>query len=91
MTHKTVATAPGLPSKTIALTKEEIAAKTAEETKWAKARAVNKYARDRVAEYPPIEELIVAMWEDLVEGDTTASKALQEVRLAVKAKYPKGE
>ena len=43
----------------------------------------NDYARKRLAEYPSIEECVHAMLDDgLVE--------LQEKRVAVKAKYPKG-
>jgi len=43
-----------------------------------------QYQRDRLAEYPSIEECIHAILDDDLE-------ALQAKRLAVKAKYPKPE
>lgn len=43
----------------------------------------------RRAEYPKEHELIVALWESVVENDSTALNDLQQKRLAVKAKYPK--
>ena len=44
----------------------------------------NTYQRDRLAEYPSIEECIHAILDDDLE-------ALQAKRTAVKAKYPKPE
>lgn len=43
------------------------------------------YVEKRKAEYPSIEELIVAMWE----GDQTKIDELEAVRQAIKTKYPK--
>ena len=43
----------------------------------------NKYARKRVAEYPSIEELTVALY------DTDDKAALETKRAAVKTKWPK--
>lgn len=47
------------------------------------------YQRKRQAEYPGLDQLIVALWESAVEGRTTSMQALQALREAVKAKYPK--
>jgi 6-pyruvoyl-tetrahydropterin synthase len=44
----------------------------------------NDYARKRKAEYPTIEELVVALY------DTEDKAAIDAKRAAVKAKYPKG-
>ena len=44
-----------------------------------------KYQRDRLKEYPTIEELVVALY------DEEDKQALIEKRKAVKAKYPKPE
>tara|TARA_R110001592_G_scaffold335605_1_gene620465 strand:- start:38 stop:346 length:309 start_codon:yes stop_codon:yes gene_type:complete len=43
----------------------------------------NKYQRDRKAEYPTIEELVVALY------DTDDKADIETKRAAVKAKYPK--
>ena len=42
------------------------------------------YARKREAEYPSIQELVVALY------DTDDKSAIEAKRAAVKAKYPKG-
>ena len=47
------------------------------------------YARNRQAEYPSINDLIVALWENVVEERASAVISLEAVRQAVKAKYPK--
>ena len=44
-----------------------------------------KYQRDRLAEYPSIQELVVALY------DEEDKQAIIERRAAVKAKYPKPE
>ena len=49
------------------------------------------YARDRQAEYPSIDELIVALWEGVVEERMASVTALEGLRQAVKDKYPKPE
>lgn len=43
----------------------------------------------RAAEYPPIDALIVAMWEQIVEDRPDAAAALEVERQAIKTKYPK--
>jgi len=49
----------------------------------------NDYARKRQEEYPSIDELIVALWENVVEERTAAVISLEGKRQAVKTKYPK--
>jgi len=48
-----------------------------------------EYARNRQAEYPSINDLIVALWENVVEERASAVVSLEADRQAVKAKYPK--
>jgi len=48
-----------------------------------------EYARKRLAEYPSIDELTVALFEGVVEERMHAVTQLQIKRQAVKAKYPK--
>ena len=45
----------------------------------------NQYQRDRQAEYPTIQELVVALY------DTDDKSAVEAKRAEVKAKYPKPE
>lgn len=47
------------------------------------------YSRNRQAEYPSLDDLIVALWENVVEERASAVVALESVRQAVKTKYPK--
>ena len=49
----------------------------------------NDYSRNREAEYPSIDELIVALWEGVVEERMAAVTKLEAKRQAVKLKYPK--
>ena len=48
-----------------------------------------EYARNRQAEYPSTDELIVALWENVVEERASAVVSLEADRQAVKTKYPK--
>ena len=48
-----------------------------------------EYSRNRQTEYPPINELVVALWEGVVEERMAAVTLLEGKRQAVKAKYPK--
>ena len=48
-----------------------------------------EYARKRQAEYPSIDELIVALWENVVEERAASVVSLESKRQAIKAKYPK--
>ena len=50
----------------------------------------NDHARKRKAEYPSIDELVVALWEGVVEERMAAVTKLETHRQIVKAKYPKG-
>ena len=47
------------------------------------------YILSRKAEYPPIDDLIVALWENVVEERASAVVSLEAKRQAVKTKYPK--
>jgi hypothetical protein len=48
-----------------------------------------EYARNRKEEYPPMDELIVALWEGVVEERMASITALEGQRQAIKTKYPK--
>ena len=48
-----------------------------------------EYARKRQAEYPSIDELIVALWENVVEERAASVVSIESKRQAIKAKYPK--
>jgi hypothetical protein len=47
------------------------------------------YARNRQSEYPSIDDLVVAMWEGVVEERMAAVTRLEGLRQAIKTKYPK--
>jgi len=51
--------------------------------------AANQYQRDRAAEYPSIEALVVALWEGVVEERMAAVTALEAIRQEIKSRYPK--
>ena len=48
-----------------------------------------EYARNRQAEYPSINDLIVALWENVIEERASAVVDLESKRQNVKTKYPK--
>ena len=48
-----------------------------------------EYARNRQKEYPSANELIVALWENVVEERAASVISLEATRQAIKAKYPK--
>jgi hypothetical protein len=48
-----------------------------------------EFARKRKAEYPSVDELVVALWEGVVEERMAAVTKLEGKRQAVKTKYPK--
>ena len=56
---------------------------------WQAEFDAQEYARDRQAEYPSINELVVALWEGVVEERMASVTALEALRQAVKTKYPK--
>jgi len=47
------------------------------------------YSEKRQVEYPSINDLIVALWENVVEERASAVISLEADRQAVKTKYPK--
>ena len=47
------------------------------------------YARNRQAEYPSINELVIALWEGVVEERMASVTQLEAERQAVKARHPK--
>jgi len=47
------------------------------------------YDQKRKAEYPPVNELVIALWEGVVEERMAAVTKLEAQRQAVKQKYPK--
>ena len=48
-----------------------------------------EYARKRQAEYPSINDLIVALWENVIEERAASVIELEAKRQDVKTKYPK--
>ena len=56
---------------------------------WKAEYDAQEYARNRQAEYPSIDDLIVALWENVVEERASAVVSLEAKRQAVKTKYPK--
>ena len=69
------------------LTAEEIAKREIEVAKFNEER--KEYSLNRQSEYPPLNDLIVALWESVVEERTAAVTELEIKRQAVKDKYPK--
>ena len=67
------------------ITAEQITAKQAE----LQDAYDNDYARKRLEEYPPVDELVVALWEGVVEERMAAVTKLEIKRQAVKANHPK--
>lgn len=56
---------------------------------WQAEQDATQYQRDRKAEYPSMDELVVALWEAVIEERMASSIDLQSKRTAVKDKYPK--
>jgi hypothetical protein len=56
---------------------------------WKAEYDAQEYARNRKAEYPSVDELVVALWEGVVEERMAAVTKLEGKRQAVKTKYPK--
>lgn len=62
------------------------------DAEWARLQAEydsQEYARNRKAEYPTTDELVVALWEAVIEERMASSIDLQGKRTAIKEKYPK--
>ncbi len=51
--------------------------------------AKTEYKRKRKAEYPSVEELVLALWESVAEQDQTRFLEVKAKREAIKNKYPK--
>jgi hypothetical protein len=60
------------------------------DAQWQAEQDATQYQRDRQAEYPSIDELIVALWEGVVEERMASVTALEGIRQSIKTKYPKG-
>ncbi len=75
----------------IPFTPEEEATRDAEEAKAAEEKAARDadHSWKRKAEYPSLDELVVALWEGVVEERMASVTKLEIKRQAVKAKYPK--
>ena len=58
-------------------------------TEWQSEYDSQEYARNRQAEYPSINELVVALWEGVVEERMASVTHLEAERQAVKARHPK--
>jgi hypothetical protein len=56
---------------------------------WQAGQDATQYQRDRQAEYPTINELVVALWEGVVEERMASVTRLEGLRQAVKTRYPK--
>ena len=50
---------------------------------------VTTYTEARAAEYPPIEDMVIALWEYIVEEREFSTKEIQTLRNSIKQKYPK--
>ncbi len=59
------------------------------EAEWQAEQDATEYQRNRQAEYPSVDELVVALWEGVVEERMASVTALEGLRQAVKTKYPK--
>jgi hypothetical protein len=47
------------------------------------------YASERLRLYPATHEMVVALWEHLLGGDSRAATALEAERQAIKLRFPK--
>ena len=56
---------------------------------WKAEWDAQEFARNRKAEYPSTDELIVALWENVVEERASAVVALEAIRQQVKVRHPK--
>lgn len=70
-------------------TQPSVAEIEASHAEWQAERDTQEYARNRKAEYPSIDELVVALWEGVVEERMASVTALEILRQGVKTKYPK--
>ena len=68
--------------------KPSVADIEAADAEWTANFNAQAYARNRQAEYPSINDLIVALWENVVEERAASVISLEATRQAIKAKYP---
>jgi hypothetical protein len=61
----------------------------AADAEWQAEYDSQEYARNRAVEYPSINELVVALWEGVVEERMASVTQLEALRQAIKTKYPK--
>jgi hypothetical protein len=61
----------------------------AADAEWTANFNAQAYARNRQTEYPSIDDLVVAMWEGVVEERMASVTRLEGLRQAIKTKYPK--
>ncbi len=52
---------------------------------------LKKYQRDRIEKYPNTNDLIVALWEKVIEGRSESADALEVKRQQIKTEHPKPE
>lgn len=100
MVHrKRIAARVGQQQQVVELTGKELEDRKKEEAEVRAARLKyeqeEKYKDDRKFNYngegATIDNLIVALWEKIVENDSTLADELQTKRLAIKAQFPKPE
>jgi hypothetical protein len=48
-----------------------------------------QYRRDREQAYPSLEAILVALWEQVIEGRPASAAQLQILREEIKQRYPK--
>ncbi|MDV7397782.1 hypothetical protein RZS08_40655, partial [Arthrospira platensis SPKY1] len=54
-------------------------------------KEANEWLEKRLAEYPSHQDMIVALWEKVVEGREESASEIQAKRVEIKQKYPKPE
>ena len=63
--------------------------KEEEEQRLTAAKLKRPYDEKRKDEYPDAEEMVIALWEYLVENNKSGVKKLQELRKSIKLRHPK--
>ncbi|MEW6506415.1 MAG: hypothetical protein AB1432_01585 [Bacteroidota bacterium] len=83
----------GLGSESLSKSDDDLKELAIEKYNEIKYRELNppapSYTELRRAEYPSTDEMIVALWEKVVEGRNEEAERLQAKRVEVKEKYPK--
>lgn len=89
--HIVNASRPGEEQEIIELTEDKIIELEQQRQLAAEQIAANKWIEERQLAYPSHAELIVAMWESIVEGRNSGIEELQAMREQVKLLIPKPE